>query len=51
MLPGRTQGTITAARFSPDGGRLALTQDDGITLLWDLTRLRAELAEMGLDWQ
>jgi WD40 repeat protein len=35
--------------FSPDGGRLAVTTDTEVRV-WDLRRIRAQLAEMGLDW-
>jgi hypothetical protein len=35
--------------FSPDGGRLAVANDtEG--RVWELRRIRAQLAEMGLDW-
>ena len=35
--------------FSPDGSRLAVPIDNEI-LVWDLRLIRAQLAEMGLDW-
>jgi WD40 repeat protein len=35
--------------FSPDGGRLAVPVDTEVRV-WDLRRIRAQLAEMGLDW-
>jgi serine/threonine protein kinase/WD40 repeat protein len=35
--------------FSPDGGRLAVSIDTEFRV-WDLRRIRAQLAEMGLDW-
>jgi WD40 repeat protein len=38
-------------RFSPDGGRFAVTYRDGTIALWDLALLRAELAAMKLDWR
>jgi WD40 repeat protein len=41
----------TDLAFSPDGALLAqFTNRNGIVHLWDLRRLRAELAAMGLDW-
>jgi WD40 repeat protein len=41
-LPGLT--------FSPDGATLALWWENGQLTLWDLRRLRGELATRGLDW-
>jgi serine/threonine protein kinase/WD40 repeat protein len=56
---GRELATLTAAwppavrwlAFSPDGGLLAAAcgANEGIQL-WDLRRIRARLASMGLDW-
>jgi WD40 repeat protein/predicted Ser/Thr protein kinase len=40
---------VISARFSPDGSMLATTAS-GSLRLWDLRRLRAELAGLGLDW-
>jgi WD40 repeat protein/tRNA A-37 threonylcarbamoyl transferase component Bud32 len=42
-------GLIAGFWFSPDGSMLAVTQGGGIHL-WDLRVLRAELAQLGLDW-
>jgi serine/threonine protein kinase/WD40 repeat protein len=37
--------------FSPDGSHLIATNDDSQSIhVWDLRLIRAELAEMGLDW-
>ena len=36
-------------RFSRDGCRLAVSAH-GVLQVWDLRRLRAGLAELGLDW-
>jgi serine/threonine protein kinase/WD40 repeat protein len=35
--------------FSPDGGRLAVPIENEVRV-WDLRLIRAQLAEMGLDW-
>jgi WD40 repeat protein len=37
--------------FSPDGDRLAAQEYRQGIQLWDLTRLRAELRQRGLDWE
>jgi WD40 repeat protein len=37
--------------LSPDGTRLAATTDYNVIALWDLRRLRQELAALGLDWE
>jgi Tfp pilus assembly protein PilF len=37
--------------FTPDGGKLLVSSDDGRALhIWDLRSLRIQLAELGLDW-
>ena len=36
--------------FSPDASMLATVPSVGTVDLWDLRRLREELAQMGLDW-
>jgi serine/threonine protein kinase/WD40 repeat protein len=37
--------------FTPDGTRLVAVSDDGKAIhVWDLKRIRAELAQIGLDW-
>jgi WD40 repeat protein len=41
---------MTALRFSPTGDRLAVANEPGYFQLWDLRRLRAQLASMRLDW-
>ncbi|HLJ93232.1 MAG TPA: tetratricopeptide repeat protein [Gemmataceae bacterium] len=41
---------LGASTFSPDGSLLAVGTNEGILYLWDLRRLRQELANMGLDW-
>jgi serine/threonine protein kinase/WD40 repeat protein len=38
--------------FSPDGRRLAVTDDQSRSILvWDVGLIRSELAELGLDWE
>jgi WD40 repeat protein len=41
--------TAGAAAFTPDGTRLVVAATDGLRV-WDLRRLRSELAQLGLDW-
>jgi tetratricopeptide (TPR) repeat protein len=41
--------TAGAAVFTPDGTRLVVNARDGLRV-WDLRRIRAELVELGLDW-
>jgi WD40 repeat protein len=36
--------------FSPDDSRLSVLSSDGSVYLWDLSRLRGELRQVGLDW-
>jgi WD40 repeat protein len=36
--------------FSPDGSLLATQAQNSSPRVWDLCRVRAQLAEMGLDW-
>jgi hypothetical protein len=38
-----------AALFTPDGTRLVVAAQNGLRV-WDLHRIRAELLELGLDW-
>jgi serine/threonine protein kinase/WD40 repeat protein len=38
-----------SAVFTPDGTRLVVSAADGLRV-WDLRRIRRELAELGLDW-
>jgi WD40 repeat protein len=42
---------ISDLRFSRTGDRLYLVRLDGRVYEWDLARLRAELAKLGLDWE
>jgi WD40 repeat protein len=41
--------TAGAALFTPDGTRLVVAAQNGLRV-WDLHRIRAELVELGLDW-
>jgi len=36
--------------FSPDDSRLSVLSSDGSVYVWDLSRLREELRQVGLDW-
>jgi WD40 repeat protein len=49
-LPAPDLPAVDRVRFSPDGGRLACVVDVVGVQLWDLRRIRARLAEVGLDW-
>jgi WD40 repeat protein len=42
---------LVGISLSPDGTRLAATTDYNVVVLWDLRRLRQELAAMDLDWE
>jgi WD40 repeat protein len=37
--------------FSPDGSRLAAGSKDGLVFVWELDRIRRQLAALGLDWE
>jgi len=41
---------ISFLRFSPDGSQLFALEWDQQVQVWDLRRLRAELAKLNLDW-
>jgi WD40 repeat protein len=50
-LEGPNQDRAANMTFAPDGGRLVTTSNDGGSInVWDLRAIRAELANMGLDW-
>lgn len=42
---------LVALRFSPDGTRLFCATENSTLWMWDLWRLRDELAGLGLDWR
>jgi WD40 repeat protein len=44
------QRSMSGLSLSPDGSRLAVATDNSAIGLWDLRRLREELARLGLDW-
>jgi serine/threonine protein kinase/WD40 repeat protein len=46
----RDNRPVGAARFSPDGTRLAIATGNHTVHVWDLRALRRGLAEIGLDW-
>ncbi len=42
---------VGKAEFTPDGTRLVVVSNDGKAIhVWDLKRIRAELAKLDLDW-
>jgi WD40 repeat protein len=47
-VPGQTG--ITSLGFSRAGDRLAVGCGSGVAYVWDLARLRGELAALGLNW-
>ena len=49
-LSGVDSNTIRALYFSPDGSHLAVVTNSPTVQLWDLRRLRRELAARDLDW-
>jgi WD40 repeat protein len=50
MTPPNERG-IQTLEFSPDGGRLAAGCLTGRVQIWDLRRIREQLAGFGLDWE
>jgi tetratricopeptide (TPR) repeat protein/WD40 repeat protein len=50
-LEGPHQDNMSVPSFSPDGTLLIASTDDSFCVrVWDLRKLRAGLAELGLDW-
>ena len=43
--------TPTPLAFSPDGTKLVASTNQKTALVWDLRRIRDQLAPMGLDWE
>jgi serine/threonine protein kinase/WD40 repeat protein len=50
ILEAPHQAAITGLGFSPDGATLAAMQTDSVAQIWDLRRIRQELAALKLDW-
>jgi hypothetical protein len=50
-VPGERRTYNTSVLFGPDGTRLAATTDYNVLVLWNLRRIREELAALGLDWE
>jgi WD40 repeat protein len=49
-LESPSRQTVTSLAFSPDGTRLAVTQQRQTFHVWNLPALRRDLAAFGLDW-
>ncbi len=49
-LPAPDLPVVDRLCFSPDGSRLACLMETMGVQMWDLRYLRAQLADMGLDW-
>jgi eukaryotic-like serine/threonine-protein kinase len=49
-LPAPDLSGVDRVQFNPDGSRLAGQMESLGVQLWDLRRIRAELADLGLDW-
>ncbi len=49
-LQPRDRANINSLCFSPDGGQLGAATANKVIELWDLRRIRQQLAAMGLDW-
>jgi hypothetical protein len=50
LLEAPEDNSATCLCFSPDGGQLAAATDNHTVHLWDLRSIRAQLRELGLDW-
>ena len=51
-LEGPHQDTASWLNFTPDGTRLVASSEGGKAIhVWDLKRIRAELARLYLDWE
>ncbi len=46
-----TPSTIEDLSFSPDGTKLVVATGTAVAYLWNLTEIRRQLQEMGLDWE
>jgi WD40 repeat protein/serine/threonine protein kinase len=45
-----TNGTIWSLAWSPDRTRLAVGSSDGGLVIWNIPKIREQLAALGLDW-
>jgi WD40 repeat protein len=41
---------VWSLAWSPDGNELAIGSSDGSVAIWNIPRIRAQLAQIGLDW-
>jgi WD40 repeat protein/tRNA A-37 threonylcarbamoyl transferase component Bud32 len=44
------QYNINSLRFSPDGSQLVVGRNNHLIHVWDLRKIREQLAKLGLDW-
>jgi WD40 repeat protein len=44
------RGIVWSLAWSPQGDRLAIGTSEGGLVIWNLPRVRAQLAQVGLDW-
>jgi hypothetical protein len=52
LLGNPIQGRASYLEFSPDGtGLIAIDGDHQVIDVWDLRKIRKQLAELGLDWE
>jgi WD40 repeat protein len=49
-LDDNKSGFASWLAFSPDGSQLAVASEGQVVRVWDLRRIRQQLAPMGLDW-
>jgi WD40 repeat protein/serine/threonine protein kinase len=45
-----TSGTVWSLAWSPDRARLAVGSSDGGLVIWNIPKIREQLAAIGLDW-
>jgi WD40 repeat protein len=50
-LQGPDADLIAELAFTPEGDRLLVRRQDNTVRVWDLRRIREQLAEAGLDWE
>jgi len=44
-------GTIWSLAWSPDGKLLAVGTSVGGPVIWNISKIRSQLAQLGLDWE